>query len=141
VRDERGQVSILVVGFFLVIALTVGVVVDASAAYLQRQGLSNLADAAALAAADGVKADQVYASHLDEPGPLYLAVARRYAAMYLRQVDADRRYAGLRVTVSSADGAVVVSLSAPLHLPVAPPDWDDKPEVTARAAAYVEVGD
>ncbi len=56
-RDERGQTSLLIMGFFVILSLLVGVVVDASAAYLRRQWFISLADGAALAAADGVKAE------------------------------------------------------------------------------------
>jgi len=132
---------VLIIGFFLVIALTVAVVVDASAAYLRRQGLSNLADAAALAAADGVKAEQVYAGSLDEPAPINPAVARKYAAAYLDRVGAGDTYAGLSLQVGVRGEAVSVRLSAPVDLPIAPPDWEDQPVVTAESAAFVVVGD
>src|SRR5690349_16034065 len=112
-RDQRGQASLLVVGFFLVIALTVGVVVDASAAYLQRQGLSNLADAAALAAADQVMAHRVYGGDVAERGAIDVAAAQRYAQMYLDQVGARSRYPGLRVSVSANDRTILVSLTSP----------------------------
>ncbi|MBA3411884.1 MAG: hypothetical protein H0U15_13840 [Geodermatophilaceae bacterium] len=39
-------------GFFVILSPLVGVVVDASAVYLRRQGCNSLADGAALAAAD-----------------------------------------------------------------------------------------
>ena len=140
-HDERGQTSLLIIGFFVMVLLLVGVVVDASAAYLRRQGLDNLADGAALAAADGVKAEQVYAGGLDgEPG-IDPEVARRYAEDYLAQVAARRRYEGLSVAVTVDGGSVVVRLGAPLDLPIAPPDWQDQPVITGIAAAYVVVGD
>ena len=140
-RDERGTVSVLVIGFFLVIVLTVAVVVDASAAYLRRQSLANLADSAALAAADGVKAEQVYTRGLGGEQPIDLDVARRYAATYLEQVGAARDHAGLRLHVWARGGAVVVRLEAALDLPLAPPDWEEAPRVSGEAAAYVEVGE
>ena len=59
-RRERGSITPLVVGLAVVVALLVAAVVDASAAYLQRQGLDAVADAAALAATDGIEGDQVY---------------------------------------------------------------------------------
>ena len=60
-RSESGQATILIVGLATVLAMGVAVVTDASAAYLQRQGLDNLADGAALAGADlGAAGDDVY---------------------------------------------------------------------------------
>jgi Putative Flp pilus-assembly TadE/G-like len=139
-RSERGSATVLVIGFFLVVALAVAVVVDASAAYLRRQGLANLADAAALAAADGVKATEAYAGHVDEPGPIDVSVARRYAVEYLARTGAEDRYDGLEIAVGVSGGAVTVRLSAPLDLPIAPPDWEDRPVVAAEGAALVVVG-
>ena len=41
-----GQTTLLIVGFAIVAIMMVGVVVDASAAYLRRAGLDSLADGA-----------------------------------------------------------------------------------------------
>ena len=65
-RSQHGQTALLIVGFAVVALLMVGVVVDASAAYLRRSGLDSLADGAALAAADGIQGRQVYEGGLGE---------------------------------------------------------------------------
>lgn len=54
-RDERGSSAMLIIGFAAFLAMTIAMLVDASAAYLQRQGLNTLADGAALHGADTVK--------------------------------------------------------------------------------------
>jgi hypothetical protein len=60
-RNEDGTTIPLIIGLVGVLAMGVAVVTDASAAYLQRQGLDNLADGAALAGADlGAAGDDVY---------------------------------------------------------------------------------
>ena len=46
-RDERGTGMLLIVGLAFVLAMMAAVVTDASAAYLQRQGLDTIADGAA----------------------------------------------------------------------------------------------
>ena len=51
-RDQAGQATVMIVGFAVVLAMLMVTVVDASAAYLQRQGLDTLADGAALRGAD-----------------------------------------------------------------------------------------
>ena len=51
-RDERGQATVLIVGLATFLAMTIALVVDSTAAYLQRQGLDTLADGAALRGAD-----------------------------------------------------------------------------------------
>lgn len=139
--DERGQTSLLVIGFAIVVAMMVAVVVDASAAYLRRQGLNSLADGAALAAADGVQGEQVYQGGLGERGRIDPAVARAYVADYLVAVGAVGRYPGLSYRVDATVDSVVVSLSAPLDLPLDLPGWERRPMIRGTAASYVVVGD
>ena len=51
----------MIVGFAVVLAMTAALVTDASAAYLQRQGLDTLADGAALRGADlGATGEETY---------------------------------------------------------------------------------
>ena len=65
--DERGQVTVLIAGFALLIAMLIAVVVDASAAYIQRQGLNTLADGAALHGADlAATGEEVYTRGVTE---------------------------------------------------------------------------
>ncbi len=107
VRDERGQTTLLIVGLAVVAMLMVGVVVDASAAYLRREGLNSLADGAALAAADGVQGRQVYEGGLGERARIDPEVARLYVADYLRAAGAARRYPGLSYDVDATAQRVV----------------------------------
>ena len=65
-HDEHGQVTLLIIGFASILLMAIVVVVDASSAYLQRQGLDNLADGAALYGADLGSAG-IYEQGLDEP--------------------------------------------------------------------------
>jgi Putative Flp pilus-assembly TadE/G-like len=139
--EEDGQTTVLLVGLAVVLMLLVGVTVDASAAYLRRQGLDNLADGAALAAADGVQGRQVYAGGLGERALIDPLVAREHVATYLLEVDAARTYPGLRYAVDAGADRVVVTISAPLDLPITPPGWEGQPMVSATAAAYVVVSD
>ena len=120
-RDESGQTSLLIVGFSLVLLLAVGVVVDASAAYLQRQAFSNLADGAALAGADEVRGDPVYSGGLDDRITVGEHVARQAVARYLHDIGAYDDHPGLRWSVRVRDDAVVVRLTGPLDLPITAP--------------------
>lgn len=129
----------LIVGFTVVLALMVAVVVDASAAYLRRAGLDTLADGAALAAADAVEGRQVYEGGLDRWADLDPAAARGYVAAYLRASGAAQRYPGLRYDVEVGTERVVVRVAAPLDLPLTPPGWERQPTVTATAAALAGV--
>ena len=138
---ECGQTSLLIIGFAVVAALMVAVVVDASAAYLHRQGLSSLADGAALAAADGVQGEQVYTGGLGERARIDPVAAERYVADYLGALGATGSYPGLSYEVSARADRVVVRVGAPLDLPLSVPGVERRPLVTATAASVVMIGD
>ena len=138
---ERGQTSVLIVGFFLVAVLLVVVVVDASAAYLRRQELDAVADGAALAAGEGLAAEQVYAGGLGERALLDPAAARRNVADYLDALGARTDHPGLRYRVTTTADTVEVTVSVPLELPFVPPGWTRTATVTGTAASYVAVSD
>ena len=140
-RDQRGQTSVLIIGFAFVLLLMVGVVVDSSAAYLQRQGLDTLADGAALAGADEVRGSGVYEGGLTgERAPLDAAAARAAVHDYLLGIGAYDEHPGLSFDVAIRDRSVIVRVSAPLDLPVTVDGVTDT-RVDARGAAVVEVGD
>ncbi len=140
-RDESGQTALLICGFFLVAVLLVVVVVDASAAYLQRQELDALADGAALAAADGIQGAQVYEQGLGERAAIDPALARSYVADYLDRLGAKADHPGLVPGVTVRGDSVEVVVHAPLDLPLVPPGWTAGSRVTGRASAFVVVAD
>ena len=139
IRGERGQVSLLIVGFAAMLILLVSVVVDASAAFLQRQAIESLADGAALAAADGVQGEQVYTGGLGSMAQIDPVVAQRYVDTYLASSGATTRFPGLRWSVHPAGDSVTVHLSAPINLPLAPPGWVQTATVDGVASAVVPV--
>lgn len=140
VRDDRGSASPLIIGFAVLLLLTVAVVIDASSAFLHRQGLDTLADGAALSGADaGAEGGEVYTGGLGEQ-PLELTRARARAGVraYLSSVGAYRTYPGLAYDVSVRDDRVVVRLSAPLDLPLTVPGAPDSTRVSATSSAIVD---
>jgi Flp pilus assembly protein TadG len=140
-RNERGSITPLIIGFALLVGVLVAVVVDASAAYLRRQGLNSLADAAALAATDGLQGDRVYTSGLDDRAEIDAVAARSYVETYLRDSGATEHYPGLSWTVSTSDTTVVVRVAAPLDLPLRVPGVEERTTVTGDGAAVVVVSD
>lgn len=139
--NERGQTALLIIGFVLVIAMMIVVVVDATSAYLRRQALSTLADGAALAAADGIEGEQVYTGGLGERATVDPERARQLVAGYLSSVGAARRYPGLVHVVETDGERVVVRVAAPLDLPLPLPGVAEETDVVATAAAVVAVSE
>jgi hypothetical protein len=142
-RNERGQATVLIVGFAVLLAMVVALVVDASAAYLQRQGLDTLADGAALHGADlGATGQDVYQGGVPEE-TLALTAARAKAAVgaYLRDAGGYSRYPSLSYSVRVDGDRVVVSLHAPLDLPLTIPGSPERASIGADGSAVVGVDD
>ena len=141
-RGERGSVTPLIIGFVALIVVLVAVVVDASAAYLKRQGLDSAADAAALAATDGMQGDQVYTHGLDERAQIDPLAARRYVSDYIEASGVRQRFPGLTYEVrADGDTTVIVTLRAPMNLPLRVPGVGEQVPITATAASVVVVSD
>jgi hypothetical protein len=140
-REQRGSTIPLIVGSVGLLLVAGAVVIDASAAYLQRQGLDTLADGAALRGADlGAQGSEVYAGGLsDERLALTERAARVAVAEYLTRIGAYRRFPGLRVAVAVGEERVHVRLDAPLDLPLTVPGSPDHPMVGATGSAAVVV--
>jgi hypothetical protein len=138
-RGERGQTTVLIIGFAVVAMMMVAVVVDASAAYLRRSGLDSVADGAALAAADGIESSQVYRGRLGARARIDPELARRFVADYLRQTGAATRFPGFGYAVETGADRVVVHVTSPLDLPITPPGWDSRPVISGSAASVVLV--
>ena len=139
-QAERGTVTVLTVGFLVVLGLLIAVVVDASAAYLRRQSMSGLADGAALAAADGAQGDALYTQGLGEQAPIDPLVAEQAVADYLTSTGATVSYPGLDWQVSVTGTTVRVHVAAPLDLPLDPAGWAEASTVTSTGSAVVQVG-
>ena len=141
-RDERGTGTLIIVGLAVVLAMMAAVVTDASAAYLQRQGLDTIADGAALTAADaGASGQEAYGGGLTADLHLDADTARAAVADYLRRVGAFARFPGLtaRVSVDVTSRRVVVVVRAPVRLPLQVPGSPARAEVGATSSAEVGI--
>ena len=122
--------------------MLVAVVVDASSAYLQRQGLETLADGAALHGADlGATGEEVYTDGVSEHRlELTRAQAAQAVDRYLAEVRARHRYPGLtvQVLVDPVSERVTVHLTAPLDLPLTFPGSPESAQVGASGSAVVQ---
>jgi uncharacterized membrane protein len=140
--DQRGQATLMIIGFAVVLLMMAAVVTDASAAYLQRQGLDTIADGAALTAADaGASGSEAYGEGLGDDLVLDADVTRSAVADYLRRVGAATRYPGLttQVSVDPTSQRVVVTVHAPVHLPLHVPGSPAQASIGASSAATVGV--
>jgi len=138
-RTERGSITPLIIGFAVVLAMLVAVVVDASAAFLRRQELESIADAAALAATDGIEGDAVYTHGLGRRGRIDSSAARVHVAEYFRTSGADLRFPGLSYDVTTSTNTVVIRVSATMDLPLHQPGLGEDTVVRGTAASVVEV--
>lgn len=144
--DDTGSSLPLGLGLVVVCVLTAVVGVDIASAYLQRQNLLALADAAALAGAQAIDLDAYYehgASAATTLDPVAVpARVRRHLAM----AGASQAVPGLSVdSIASDVDDVRVRLSAPLTLPfwpaIASGVLGERVVVEARARlAYRDVG-
>jgi len=140
-RDEQGQVTLLIIGFAGILLMAVVAVVDASAAYLHRQGLDNLADGAALHGAD-LGSSGIYEEGLgDDRLSQREAEVRAAVQDYLRRAGAAQKYPGIDVgvRVDATGRSVTVRLEAPLDLPLSVPGSPSRPRVAASSTAAVTV--
>lgn len=141
-RNDRGTVTLLIIGLAVILLMMAAVVTDASAAYLQRQGLDTVADGAALTGADaGASGDEAYGDGLDADLHLDADIARAAVLGYLRRTGAYTRYPGLTVQVSvdSSVQRVIVAVHAPIHLPLHVPGSPEQASIGATGAATVGV--
>jgi uncharacterized membrane protein len=137
-RDEHGQITLMIIGFALILLMAIGVTVDASAAYLARQSLATLADGAALAGADQLQGGAAYGGGLGERVPIDVDTARKSVAEHLRATGAYADHPGLAASVEVAGDRVIVRLTAPLDLPIRV-DGITATTVGARGSAQVIV--
>lgn len=130
--NERGQITVMTIGFFLALGLLAVVVTNASQAFLERRDLDNLADGAALSAADGLDEEHFYATGDVRADP---AQARRMVARYV--AGSGARIVAVRMT----DGTLTVRLEKRIQLALVPPGMPSGTTVVAEATSELRVGE
>jgi uncharacterized membrane protein len=138
-RDDDGQLLLLVLGYTVIAALLITVVVDVSQVYLSRRSLLAAADAAALSAANEPDLDAIYSGDGAAALPLSARGARRAVEQYAHDAALADRFRDFEVGSVVTDGAAVtVTLRAVVHLPLVnlvTSRWSDGYPVDARASA------
>ena len=139
-QDQRGSSLPLILTFTGIVLLLVGVVVDASAAYLTRQRLDALADGAALHGADlGAQGADAYDGGLAD-GDLVISPREAEVAVldYLRDTGATVAHPGIQAAVRVDGERLVVELTAPLDLPLHLPGMAEQETVRAAGSAVID---
>ncbi|GAA2089409.1 Tad domain-containing protein [Aeromicrobium tamlense] len=130
-RSERGNVTVLTVGFLAILGLLVVMVVNASAAFLERRELMNLADRVALHAADGLDRDRVYLRGITDKATLESADARALTAGIVPD--------DVSLRLMTSDDRVEVRVMRQTRLPLVPPGCPDTATVRAEASARLQI--
>lgn len=128
---ERGNVTVLTIGFLAVLAMLVVVVVNTSAAFLERRELMNLADRVALHAADGLDRDRVYAGGIDGTAVLDAGDARALVGDIVPR--------GVAMDLSTSGDRVEVRLTRTVRLPLVPPGFPSSATIRADATGQLHL--
>lgn len=127
---DRGTITVMTIGFFVFLGLLMAVVVNASDAFLERRDLDNLADGAALAAADGLNQAAFYT---EGEVAVDAREARRLVAGYVAG-------SGARVVwVQATSDRVVVRLERSVRLALSPPAFPATTTVVAEASSQLRI--
>ncbi len=136
-RADDGSITPLIIGFTLVLVMLVGVVTNASAAFLKRQQLNALADGAALAATEGIEGEQVYTHGLSGHARIDTRAATRAVLAHLNAAGVR----GLRHEITAREDAVTVHLRAPIDLPFHLGELGTRVWISGTATGVVAVSD
>ena len=141
---DDGQITLLAIGFALIAFVLVAVVTDVAAVHLARTQLTDVAEAAALDAADAL-ADSAYQDGLaGSPGsavPLTDDSVRQQAQRYLGTFEPTSRLDAVRLRsgTATADGqSATIVLVGRARLPIGAfvvASWSGGVTVTATATA------
>ena len=115
VRDDRGSVLLLVLGFAGLLIMLVAVVADVSAVILAKRNVASAADGAAVSAAQSLDLDALSSEGLGGQIPLSTDEARVRVAEYEAQVRPQQP--GLALAVRVEGRTAVVTGTRTVRLP------------------------
>jgi uncharacterized membrane protein len=122
-QPDEGQITLLIIGFAVIVLLLVTVIANVSKAFVWRRSISSWADAAALAASQSIGEGGIYESGLTATLPVSEedavaavdqfiidnGVADSFPALR-REVDVDRTTGAIQVTLTSTMPLVFVNV-------------------------------
>ena len=116
IRDERGSVLLLGLGFMAVILITVSVATDAALTFVQRSTLQARADAAVLAGVQAIDLEAYYLHGATPATALVPGTARTRTMSHLQRAQVSTQIPGLEiVSVIATDRAVEAVIKAPIR--------------------------
>jgi uncharacterized membrane protein len=133
-RDD-GQITLLIIGFVMIVVLLVGVVANASKAFVYRRSLASWADGAAVAAAQNVAEDVVYAGPALEDLPISADGARAAVAGYVGRHGLAERFEQFDSSVVVDPTAATVTVAFRARMPFALAGEVGGVTITAEATA------
>lgn len=131
---ERGTILPLVLGFATLLLLLVAVVVDVSAVILAQRGAASVADGAAVAAAQQLDRDAVYAKGLGAAIPLSPDGVQQVVSDYAGR--AAEVQPGLQLTASLDETATTATVTATRSVRLPFGGWFRVGVVTVTAVAH-----
>lgn len=141
-RDRRddGQVTIVVIGFAMIVLLLFAVVVSGSRVFLGQRDLAAAADSAAASAAQAVSEPAVYGGDTGAELPIDPAAAQARVAEYVALAGLAGHFDDFSVVAVSVTGATVsVTFTARAPMPyggMLSDEWEDGYPITATATAH-----
>lgn len=131
-RADRGQITLMTLGFLVFLGLLAVVVVNASQAFLEHRELDNLADGAALTAADVLDEEAFYAGGEVRADT---RLAARAVTAYVAGGDAQV------VDMTTDDGTITVTLRRDVDLAFVPPGFPSRTSLVSEATSQLRAGD
>ncbi len=142
-RRDDGQLTLLIIGYFLISVLLITVVINVSRVLIVRRALHGVADGAAVAAANAVDESSIYQGKLTEHVPLSASAAAEAVAAYVDAVGIGApRYPGFGYAVTTDGTVATVTVECVVVLPLVnlvSDEWATVP-ITATASARSPVG-
>jgi hypothetical protein len=117
-RQDDGQITLMIIGFVMIVVLAVGVVANAAKVFVYRRSLASWADGAAIAAAQSVAEDVVYSGGTVEVLPISATGARRVVDDYDDRNRLADRFEDLRVAVGIDPAAATVTVEFGVRIPL-----------------------
>lgn len=119
-HGDRGQTTVLTLGYLVIALLLVTIVVNLSRVFLAQRALDSAADEAAIAAVQAVRTDPYYGSGAGDRLPLSGPGARDAVVHHLAATDVGSACEGFTVDdVAATTTAVTVTVSCRVSIPFA----------------------